>query len=604
MLKQYPHLLSPFQVGKTIFRNRLFSAPQGLHALQGGEPYPTEAIMTTFANRARGGAAMVTLHCGVSGPQGSPGGVIAYDLYSANAQHYIAQLADMVHFYGAVASMELMGDEAKPGYDVAAGLVGWDGKVSKEITENIMDEIAESYARRAAILQYLGYEMVMLHMGYGMSLGARFLSPLTNKRTDQYGGSVANRARFPIMIFDRIKQKCGKDFLIELRMSGAESAPGGIRIEDSIELAKLLEGHIDLLQVHAGDIPATHPLSFLPPTPNLTFAEAIKKSGTTLAVVTIGGFQDPAESEAVIASGVRRVVAAMVDPNPLVAGKGIEKLRTAGITVETGLMQAEAQKLNEAFARYIRHRQPLVTIKSGMTLDGKIAPPDSGKIMHAGAESSVSSWITSAEARSHVQMLRHESDSIMVGVGTVISDDPLLTDRTGLPRRRPLLRVVLDSRLRLPLDCRLVKTVQSGDVLVFCSFAEEKKKRALEERGIRVEQVPLGLGDGRPDLVAVVNWLGQMEITSLLIEGGALVNWTALASGIVDKVFLYYAPKILAGMGSVPFAGGLGFKKMADAAQIRNISIHHFTEDFAVEGYLRNPYDLNEAAAPASGDGH
>ncbi|MBZ5522622.1 MAG: bifunctional diaminohydroxyphosphoribosylaminopyrimidine deaminase/5-amino-6-(5-phosphoribosylamino)uracil reductase RibD [Acidobacteriia bacterium] len=306
-------------------------------------------------------------------------------------------------------------------------------------------------------------------------------------------------------------------------------------------------------------------------------------------------------TEAVIASGVKRVVVAMVDPNPLVAGKGIEKLRVAGISVETGLMEAEARKLNEAFARYIRHRQPLVTIKSGMTLDGKIAPPDSGKIRHAGAESSVSSWITSAEARAHVQTLRHESDSIMVGVGTVISDDPLLTDRTGLPRRRPLLRVVLDSRLRLPLDCRLVKTVQSNDVLVFCSFAEEKKKRALEERGIRVEQLPLGLGDGRPDLVAAVNRLGQLEITSLLIEGGALVNWTALASGIVDKVFLYYAPRILAGMGSVPFAGGLGFKKMADAAQIRNISIHHFTEDFAVEGYLRNPYDLPEITGPASG---
>lgn len=306
-------------------------------------------------------------------------------------------------------------------------------------------------------------------------------------------------------------------------------------------------------------------------------------------------------TEAVIASGVKRVVAAMVDPNPVVTGRGIEKLRVAAISVETGLMETEARRLNEAFARYIRYRQPLVTIKSGMTLDGKIAPPDSGKIRHAGAESSVSSWITSVEARAHVQTLRHESDSIMVGVGTVISDDPLLTDRTGLPRRRPLLRVVLDSRLRLPLDSSLVRTVQMNDVLVFCSFAEEKKKRALEERGIRVEQLPLGLGDGRPDLVAVVNRLGQLEITSLLIEGGALVNWTALASGIVDKVFLYYAPRILAGMGSVPFAGGLGFRKMAEAAHIKNIAIHHFTEDFAVEGYLRSPYESPETSGPDAG---
>jgi diaminohydroxyphosphoribosylaminopyrimidine deaminase/5-amino-6-(5-phosphoribosylamino)uracil reductase len=144
----------------------------------------------------------------------------------------------------------------------------------------------------------------------------------------------------------------------------------------------------------------------------------------------------------------------------------------------------------------------------------------------------------------------------------------------------------------------VVKTATDNDVLVFCSFAEEKKKRALEERGIRVEQVPLGLGDGRPDLVAITNRLGELEIISLLIEGGALVNWTALASGIVDKVFLYYAPRILAGMGSVPFAGGLGFKRMADAARIRNISIHHFSEDFAVEGYLRDPYEQ-----PAAGEG-
>jgi diaminohydroxyphosphoribosylaminopyrimidine deaminase / 5-amino-6-(5-phosphoribosylamino)uracil reductase len=144
--------------------------------------------------------------------------------------------------------------------------------------------------------------------------------------------------------------------------------------------------------------------------------------------------------------------------------------------------------------------------------------------------------------------------------------------------------------LRMPLDSRLAKTAK-GDVLIFCSFAEEKKKRALEEHGIRVEQVRVGLGDGRPDLTRIAQRLGEMEITSLMIEGGALVNWMALASGIVDKVFLYYAPKILAGTGSVPFAGGPGFRKVAEAALVKDISIHRFGEDFAVEGYLRNPYD-------------
>lgn len=300
----------------------------------------------------------------------------------------------------------------------------------------------------------------------------------------------------------------------------------------------------------------------------------------------------PPCTDAVIASGIARVVIAMTDPNPQVAGKGIEKLRVAGITVETGLMQAEAQKLNEAFAKFTLWRQPLVTIKSGMTLDGKIAPPpgESFSPTALGAGGATGGWITSVEARAHVQELRHESDAIMVGVGTVIADDPLLTDRTGLPRRRPLLRAVVDSRLRMPLDCRLAKTARN-DVVIFCSFAEEKKKQALEQRGIRVEQVAVGMGDGRPDLLRIAQRLGQMEITSLMIEGGALVNWMALATGIVDKVFLYYAPKILAGTGSVPFASGPGFKKMTEAALVKDISIHRFGEDFAVEGYLRNPYD-------------
>jgi diaminohydroxyphosphoribosylaminopyrimidine deaminase/5-amino-6-(5-phosphoribosylamino)uracil reductase len=297
-------------------------------------------------------------------------------------------------------------------------------------------------------------------------------------------------------------------------------------------------------------------------------------------------------TDAVIAARIARVVIAMTDPNPQVAGKGVEKLRVAGITVETGLMQAEARKLNEAFAKFTLCHQPLVTIKSGMTLDGKIAPPPGESLNPTalGAGGTTGGWITSMEARAHVQELRHESDAIMVGVGTVIADDPLLTDRTGLPRRRPLLRVVVDSLLRMPLDCRLAKTAQN-DVVIFCSFAEEKKKQALEQRGIRVEQVAVGMGDGRPDLLRIAQRLGQMEITSLMIEGGALVNWMALASGIVDKVFLYYAPKILAGTGSVPFASGPGFKKVAEAALVKDIFIHRFGEDFAVEGYLRNPYD-------------
>ena len=294
-------------------------------------------------------------------------------------------------------------------------------------------------------------------------------------------------------------------------------------------------------------------------------------------------------ADAVIRSGISRVYAAMPDPNPLVSGKGFAKLRNAGLEAHCGLLEAEARKLNEAFAKYIVHGTPLVTLKAGMTLDGKIAPsytPPSGDV---GLGDAAGGWITSAEARAHVQGLRHAADAILVGVNTVIADDPLLTDRTGQPRRRPLLRVVSDSKLRLPMDSRLVKTV-NNDLIVFCSFAEEKKRRELEDRGIRVEQVRLGALEGRPDIASIIGRLGELEITSLIIEGGALVNWTALAASVVDKVFLFYAPKILAGTGSVPFASGPGFPRISEAARVHSISLHRFGEDFAVEGYIKDPY--------------
>jgi diaminohydroxyphosphoribosylaminopyrimidine deaminase/5-amino-6-(5-phosphoribosylamino)uracil reductase len=291
-----------------------------------------------------------------------------------------------------------------------------------------------------------------------------------------------------------------------------------------------------------------------------------------------------------IRAGISRVFAAMRDPNPLVAGKGFERLRSARIEVHEGLLQSEARRLNEAFARFIVTKRPLVTLKAGMTLDGRIAPPPGGTISVFGAGGATGGWITSEEARAHVQELRHMSDAIMVGVGTVVADDPLLTDRTGFPRRRPLLRVIMDSRLRLPLESRLVKTAKD-DLLVFCSFAEEKKRRELEDRDIRVEQVRLGTPDGRPDLPSILARLGELDITSVIIEGGALLNWTALATDCVDKIFLYYAPKILAGTGSVPFAAGAGFQKISEAAYVRNITLHRFGEDFAVEGYLHDPYE-------------
>ena len=295
--------------------------------------------------------------------------------------------------------------------------------------------------------------------------------------------------------------------------------------------------------------------------------------------------------DALIAAGIGRVVASMKDPNPLVSGEGFERLRAAGIAVTCGILEREAKSLNEAFAKYIRHRSPLITLKAAMTLDGKIAPPptESHNPTALGAAAAHAGWITSEVARTHVQELRHQNDAILVGVGTVIADDPLLTDRTGRSRRRPLLRIILDSRLRLPLESRVVVTAQD-DVLVLCSFAEEKKKKQLVRRGVRVQQIPQPTSEGHPDLATVASKLGEIEITSVMIEGGAMVNWAALASGIVDKVFLYYAPKILGGSSSIPFATGSGFSRISDAVCVKSVRLHRFGEDFAVEGYLRDPY--------------
>jgi diaminohydroxyphosphoribosylaminopyrimidine deaminase/5-amino-6-(5-phosphoribosylamino)uracil reductase len=305
-------------------------------------------------------------------------------------------------------------------------------------------------------------------------------------------------------------------------------------------------------------------------------------------------------ADAVIAAGIHRVVAAMRDPNPLVCGQGFEKLRAAGLEVLEGLLEEEARKLNESFAKYIRTKLPFVTLKTAMTLDGKIGAATSG-ITALGSAQASTTYITGEQSLHKVHELRHASDAIMVGVGTVIADDPLLTDRSGKPRRRNLLRVILDSRLRLPLESRLVKTCQN-DVVVFCSFSEEKKRAELERRGIRVEQVPLAAleivggtltpvpHDGRPDMLQVFRRLGALEITSVMVEGGAMVNWACLQSGIVDKIWIFYAPIILGGTAAVPFLSS-GFARMSDALPVKNVSLHRFGGDFAVEGYLRDVYE-------------
>jgi diaminohydroxyphosphoribosylaminopyrimidine deaminase/5-amino-6-(5-phosphoribosylamino)uracil reductase len=282
---------------------------------------------------------------------------------------------------------------------------------------------------------------------------------------------------------------------------------------------------------------------------------------------------------AIIAAGVRRVVVAMKDPNPAVAGRGITKLRAAGIEVVTGLHEIEAQHLNENFARWIASGRPFVTLKSALTLDGCISLP-------ARRGEKRERWITSETARGEVQRMRHATDAVLTGIGTVLADDPLLTDRSGQPRRRKLLRVVLDSRLRLPLRSKLVASARD-DVLVFTRLpGESNKARALRRAGVEVVQIG-GRGD-RLDIRTVLERLAKREILGLLIEAGSHVNAAALAAGIVDKLFLFYAPRV-AGEGGAPMIASGGIASRAGTV-IKELNLYRFGPDLAVEGYLRDVY--------------
>jgi diaminohydroxyphosphoribosylaminopyrimidine deaminase/5-amino-6-(5-phosphoribosylamino)uracil reductase len=283
----------------------------------------------------------------------------------------------------------------------------------------------------------------------------------------------------------------------------------------------------------------------------------------------------PPCTEALIGSGVRRVVAAMEDPNPQVAGKGFRALRHAGLDVALAPeFAAEAESINEAFVHFMRTGRPLVFIKSAVTLDGKIAAPDDNR-----------GWITSERAREHVQTLRHNVDAILTGVGTALADDCLLTDRSGLERSRPLLRIVVDSQLRLPVTSAIVRSAREDVVVAATSAAPGERRRALEAAGVTVWT--LNAVAGRVSLPGVVERLAVERRQSLMIEAGSRVNWSALESGVADKIYFYYAPKILGGLQSLPVAGGPGRRSRTDAILLRNVKLHPIADDeFAVEAWL------------------
>jgi len=280
-------------------------------------------------------------------------------------------------------------------------------------------------------------------------------------------------------------------------------------------------------------------------------------------------------TEALVASGLHRVVAATIDPNPAVAGHGAEKMRAAGMEVRLGVCQAEARRLNEGFARWSQHKRPLVLLKVAMTLDGRIAPPAG---QHALREPY---WITCEESRAAVQPLRWQADAALTGVDTVLADDPMLTDRSGLRRRRPLLRVVLDSALRMPLDAKMVATAQD-DVVIFTVSKDERRIGELRSRGVRVEVLPAEAG--RVPIAKVLDKLGEEGILTLLTETGTRLNTALLAAGLVDRVHLFVSPQIM-GSDAVP-----AFRGMSHAIRMAQVEVERYENDLGLCSLLKDPW--------------
>jgi len=280
-------------------------------------------------------------------------------------------------------------------------------------------------------------------------------------------------------------------------------------------------------------------------------------------------------TEVLLAAGVSRVIVAMVDPNPLVAGQGLERLKSAGVEVKTGVLAEDARNLNEVFIKYITTGKPFVTLKVAMSLDGKIA-----------ASSGESKWITGEAARRYVHQLRDRYDAILVGVGTILADNPSLDTRLQNGKGKNPVRIVVDSTLRTPLNSKIFKRHSPARVILATTkSASSNRLKAFLARGAEVMVIA---GEGpMVSLDRLMKELGQQEITSILIEGGAKVNASALEEGIIDKVVWFIAPKIIGGEKAPGPVGGLGIDRLAAAKSLDRITVKRIEEDICIEGYLR-----------------
>lgn len=282
----------------------------------------------------------------------------------------------------------------------------------------------------------------------------------------------------------------------------------------------------------------------------------------------------PPCTEALIKAGIKKVFAPIEDPNPLVSGKGFAALREAGIEVNIGLLAKEAARLNEKYIHMLRALQPFVHLKIAASLDGRIA-----------TRTGDSRWITGEESRSRVHELRHEYDSILVGLGTALADDPLLTDRSGKARVRPLARIVLDNNLRLPSSSKLAQTAHEAPVIIFASErADRAREEALISCGVEVVRLP----QGAQNLRAVLQELGRRQFQSVLVEGGSTVAGALLDAKLIDKFSFFIAPLIIGGKDAPTAISGSGAERIAETVKLQDVEIIPRGCDIEITGYPKN----------------
>lgn len=281
----------------------------------------------------------------------------------------------------------------------------------------------------------------------------------------------------------------------------------------------------------------------------------------------------PPCAKAIIEAKIKKVVIAMIDPNPKVSGKGVQMLKDAGVEVEVGVLEEEAEKLNEIFINYVVNKKPFVILKSAMTLDGKIA-----------SVTGDSKWVTSEESRAYVHVIRDRVAGIMVGINTVLKDNPMLTTRLSGNEGNDPVRIVVDSKGIIPVDSKvLCANSKAGVILATTSSIHEDKEMYLVDNGVKV--IKADGPDGRVDLVKLLGELYKLEIDSILLEGGGTLSAQALNEGMVDKVMFFIAPKILGGKDALTPVEGEGIGLMSDAIKIKDVSVSRFGEDILIEGY-------------------